>query len=422
MLVKAILSRLNPSHPWALLLIALGVWLVGSSQLYSQTLTIPETNLPQGANPNPNTAHPIPFQVLQAAKRGADWLFRIHGAKGRFSPGLLVDIQKEIQQDSLIKQAVAAMALARASRVLKEPRLEARSLQTILTLMEETVPDPTEPGTRMTQAPSLVLNKWAGASTLAMAIYELPNPPKDQLENAEQLIDGLRKWIKADGLFQNDGWVPSAEDMDGPSSYPFMAICALARSHRLQPEAWKLETAQRAFTVYSRKWLEQKQLASVGWLVQAGVDLHAINKDKAMAEFVLGVCDGLSALQYDKIDPRRPGYFGGFRNWNNSGQVQEQTPTSTTAAAVEALALGWRMAQQLGDATRHGKLQESLERALQFLATLQYVEINTKHFAEWYVPQLLGGVRLAPQEGKLRLEATSHALLAWSLYLEQPLK
>lgn len=419
MILKTVLCRLSQ---WTLAGVAIWLLLFGSKQLYSQTLNSPETNSPQGANPPPVPTHPIQFQVFQAAKRGADWLFRIHGAKGRFSPGLLVDIQREIEQDSFIKQAVAAMALSRASRTFNEPHLEARALQTILTLMEETVADPNEPGTRMTQAPSLVLNKLAGASALAMAIFDLPNPPKDQLANAEQLIDGLRKWIKADGLFQNDGWVPSPEDMDGPSSYPFMTICALARSHRLQPESWKLETAQRAYTVYSRKWLEQKQLASVGWLVQAGVELHLINKDKATAEFVLGVCDGLSALQYDKIDPRRPGYYGGFRNWNNAGQVQEQSPTSTTAAAVEALALGWRLAQAVGDATRHGKLQESLERGLQFLATLQYVETNTKHFAEWYVPRLLGGVRLSPQEGKLRLEATSHALFAWSIYLEQPIK
>ncbi len=418
MLLNVLTCRLTQG---ALSFFCLWVLLFGSKQLFSQTPTDSESIFAQGAKPTPIPTHPIQFQVFQAAKRGEDWLFRIHGAKGRFSPGLLVDVQKEIEQDSLIKQAVGAMALARVGKIFNDPRHEARSLQTILTLMEETAPDASEPGTRVTRAPSLVLNKLAGAATLAMAIYELPNPPKDQLDHAEQLIDGLRKWIKADGLFQNDGWILSPEDMDGPTSYPFMVICALVRSHRQQPEAWKLETAQRAFSVYSHKWLEQKQLGSSGWLVQAGVDLHTLNKDKATAEFVLGVCTGLSTLQYDKIDPRRGGYYGGFRNWS-AGQVQDQAPTSTTAAAVEALGLGWRLAQRVGDVTRHESIQESLERGLQFLATLQYVETNTKHFAEWYVPGLLGGVRQGPKEGKLRLEATSHALLAWSNYLEQPLK
>ena len=392
-------------------------------QLGGQTA---ETQPPAATAPvgPPTTAptHPIQFQVFQASKRGADWLFRMHGAKGRFSPGLLVDVQQEIEQDNLIKQAIAAVALARASRTFNEPRLEARALQTILTLMEETSPDPAEPGTRVTRAPSLFLNKLAGASALALAVYELPNPPKDQLDNAEQLVDGLRKLIRADGLFQSDGWVLSPEEMDGPSSYPFMAICALVRSDRSQHESWKLETAQRAYAAYSRKWLEQKQLGSIGWLVRAGVELYGATKDKGTAEFVLGVCDGLSGLQYDKLDPRRPGYFGGFRNWNSAGQVLEQAPTSTSAAAVEALALGWRLAGNTGDANRHAKLQENLERGLQFLATIQYGESNTKHFADWYAPKLLGGVRWGPQDGRLRLEATSHALLAWSIYLEQPIK
>lgn len=396
---------------------------VAQPQLFAQaSQTQPPAASAPAAQPFTAPTHPIQFQVFQASKRGADWLFRMHGAKGRFSPGLLVDVQQEIEQDNLIKQSIAAVALARASRTFNEPRLEARSLQTILTLMEETAPDPSEPGTRVTRAPSLFLNKLAGASALALAVYELPNPPKDQLENAEQLVDGLRKLIRADGLFQSDGWAPSPEDMDGPSSYPFMTICALVRSNQSLRESWKLETAQRAYAAYSRKWLEQKQLGSVGWLVRAGVELYGATKDKATADFVLGVCDGLSGLQYDKLDPRRPGYFGGFRNWNNAGQVQEQAPTSTSAAAVEALALGWRLAGETGDANRHAKLQENLERGLQFLATIQYGESNTKHFADWYAPKLLGGVRWGPQDGRLRLEATSHALLAWSIYLEQPIK
>ncbi len=414
------------------------IFLAQSSQLSAQIPAAPQTgtavqeikenneNQGDGAKPAPAKApptHPLQFQMHQACKRGADWLFRMNGPKGKFVPGLLVDVQQEIEQDSLIRQAIGAMALARASKTLGEERLEMRAIQAILALIEETDLDKEEPGTRVTRAPSLILNKLGGGAIIALAIFELPNPTPDLLKVAEELIDGLRRYIKADGLFQGDGWQPAMiDELDGPASYPFMAIAALARSDRFVKESWKMETAKQAYAAYSKKWHEQKQLGCMGWLTRAGVEIYANTKDKAVADYLFGVCDGLTGLQYDRIDPRRAGYYGGFRSWNAAGQVQEMAPAVTSAAAAEAIALGWRLASDLGDPTRHAKYQECLERSLQFFATLQYVETNTKHFADWYQPKLLGGVRFAPQDGKLRIEFTAHALLAWALYLEQPLK
>lgn len=421
---------MNP-RPWnrtlaLMALVTLGSFTLSSPQLSAQGTTPPPA---PGSSPNqPSQAkaapkHPLQFQMHQSSKRGADWLFRMNGPKGRFVPGLLVDVHQEIEQDSLIRQAIAALALARASKALGEERLEMRAIQAILALVEETAPDPEEPGVRITRAPSLILNKLGGAAALALAIYELPNPPADLVKVAEELVDGLRRLIKADGFFQNDGWhANSPDELDGPASYPFIAITAIVRSDRHVKESWKHETGKLAFASYSKRWHEQKQLGCLGWLTRAGAELYIATKEKAFADYVLGVCDGITGLQYDRIDPRRPGYFGGFRTWNASGQVQELAPTASSAAAAEALAIGWRLAGEQGDATRHSKFQEYLERSLQFLTTLQYVETNSKHFSEWYHAKVLGGVRLAPQDGKLRIDYTAHALLAWTIYLEQPLK
>jgi len=416
----------NPAKPVLAMLLFLGLVFASFSQLNGQDPEKkPNSPLPtaQPGSPKAAPTHPLQFQMFQAGKRGADWLHRMNGPKGRFVPGLLVDVQQEIEQDSLIRQAIAAMAMARASKVLGEERLEIRAIQAILALVDETTLDSEEPGVRITRAPSVILNKLGGAAAIALAIFELPNPPADLLKTAEELVDGMRRMIKGDGYFQNDGWQPNAPDeLDGPASYPFMAIAAILRSDRFVKESWKLETAKNALAVYSKRWHENKQLGCLGWAMMAGMELHSVTKDKALSAYMLGVCDGLTGMQYDRIDPRRSGFFGGFRSWNAAGQIQEMAPTSTSAAAAEALVMGWKLAREEGDATRHAKYQEFLERSLQFLVTLQYVESNTKHFADWYLAKLLGGVRLAPQDGKLRIENTAHALLAWTAYVEQPIK
>jgi hypothetical protein len=75
------------------------------------------------------------------------------------------------------------------------------------------------------------------------------------------------------------------------------------------------------------------------------------------------------------------------------------------------------VARETGDVTRHKRYRESLERALQFLTTLQYINANTQHFADWYRPTLLGGFFASHQDGNLRIDYTQHAVCAMVQYL-----
>jgi len=81
-----------------------------------------------------------------------------------------------------------------------------------------------------------------------------------------------------------------------------------------------------------------------------------------------------------------------------------------------------RTAREMGDVARHGRYRDALERCLQFLATLQYTEGNTQHFADWYRPRLVGAFHATHQDGNLRIDYTQHAVGALVLYLEQAAK
>src|SRR5262245_30456570 len=59
---------------------------------------------------------PFNRQMLFSAQRGADWLFRMNGVKGRFLDGHLPAVRADLEGDHYLRQAGAAMALARAAR------------------------------------------------------------------------------------------------------------------------------------------------------------------------------------------------------------------------------------------------------------------------------------------------------------------
>jgi hypothetical protein len=95
----------------------------------------------------------------------------------------------------------------------------------------------------------------------------------------------------------------------------------------------------------------------------------------------------------------------------------EAGPQVSSAACAEGLAEACRVARQQGDLARYRRYRESLERCLQFVATLQYTDANTQHFADWYRPALVGGFHASHQDGNLRLDYTQHAVCALVQYL-----
>jgi hypothetical protein len=92
-------------------------------------------------------------------------------------------------------------------------------------------------------------------------------------------------------------------------------------------------------------------------------------------------------------------------------------PQVLSGAYAGALAEACRLAKQSGDLPRYQRYREALERALQFLTSLQYTDANTQHFADWYRPTLLGAFHVSHQDGNIRIDYTQYAVSVLVQYL-----
>jgi hypothetical protein len=353
-------------------------------------------------------------QMLLAAQRGADWMYRMHGVKGRFLHGYLPALKQELEGDHYLRQAGAAFALARAARFTAEERYAVRATQAVLALLDETALDAQDSTVRCTTLPPGIINRLGAAGLLVLAINELPAPQPDLLEKSEQLCNYIRKQARADGsLAYQDG----KDEDEGVGSYPGEAMYGLLASVRHRPAAWKVELVRKALPYYRAWWKEHRSTAFVPWMSAAFTEAYLHSKDSACADFVFEMNDWICTLQYSQMEPRRLLWYGGFMSYQNGRPVQSP-PTVDGAVCAEGLVEACRVARDLGDLPHYQRYSDSVERCLQFLGTLQYTDAGTQHFADWYRPRLVGAFHGSHQDGNLRIDYTQHAVSALFGYLE----
>jgi hypothetical protein len=353
-----------------------------------------------------------------SAQSGADWLRRANRADGRFLAGYVPALKTPLEGDHYLRQAAAAFALARAAAFLGDQRLTAIARQAVLTLLLDTAPDATEPQVRHTSLPSVVVNRLASAGLLVLAINELPAPGDDVLEQSEQLCAFIRKQQAEDGsLCCTDAAGQAEVDPEAINYYPGEALYGLMRSQRYRPAAWKTQVVRRALHFYQKWWRAHQTMALIPWQTAAYAEAYLLTSEKPFADFVAELNDWICDKQYQQLDPRHPLWVGGFMEWSD-GRALSVPPQVNTAYFAEGLAEACRLTRKSGDVARYQSYRETLERTLQFLATLQYTEGNTQHYADWYRPALLGGFHASHQDGNLRLDYGQHAVCAMVRYLE----
>lgn len=356
-------------------------------------------------------------QVLYAAHRGADWLYRMHGIKGRFVPGYLPALKQVMEGDHFVRQCGAAAALGQSARFLGEERFAARATQAVLALLEETALDPSDSMARSVAIPAGGVHRLGATAALTLAIHELPTPQKDLLDRSDEMCRYIHKQVQADGsLHPHDTAARQGED-DGAQLYPGLALRALMHSHRHRPAAWKTEVVRKALPYYRAWCRDHRSLEMVPDLMAAFTGTYLATKDSACAEFVFETGDWLCSLQYAQIDPRRMYWFGGFMGYRD-GRPVESAPDVSSARYAAALVEACRVARERGDVPRFQRYSDAIERCLQFLATIQYTDAVCQHFAAWYRPQVVGGFHASHQDGNLRIDYTQHAVAALLGYLE----
>ena len=357
-------------------------------------------------------------QFLQTGQRGADWLFRMHGIKGRFQPGLMPALNQVVEGDGFMRQAGATRALGHAARFCGEDRFAARATQAVLALLEETTLDPNDSLSRTLALPPGAVNRLGGIAAIVLAIHELPAPQSDLLDRSEQLCRTIAKMARPDGaLGWDDGSGKLVSDDDGIPYHPGLALQALLASHRKRPADWKLAAVRKALPIYRDWWKTHQDLDFVATMAPAFTEAYLVTKDKSLGDFVLVMGDWLCTMQYVQMDPRRALWFGGFRSVQG-GKGVETLPTSRSALYCGSLIAACRVAADRGDLTNHQRYTEAIERTLQFLTTLQYTDGVTQHFAQWYRPQILGAFHTSQLDGNIRLEDTEHAVVTLMGYLE----
>jgi hypothetical protein len=361
---------------------------------------------------------PLQLQMYLSAQRAADWLYRMNGVKGRFLYGFEPTLRLPIDGDSSARQIAAAMALAHAARFTGEERYAVRATQAILALLDETILSPDDPQVRHPALPSSVINRLGTAGLLVAAIHALPAPQTDLLEKSEQLCNYIRRQVREDGTLRcDDADKKDADTVEAISTYPPQALLGLVRSQKLRPAAWKLKVARKAMAAYRPWWRDHKNLTFVPTATTVCVEAYMLGKDALLAEFVGEMNDWLCGLQYDQIEARRELWFGGFMNYADGHKV-ESAPDIGSAPLARSLAAASRLARTAGDIDRHQRYTDTLERALQFVTTLQYSDASTQHFAHWYRARLVGAFHPSHADGNLRIDYTEQALTAMLGYLE----
>lgn len=360
---------------------------------------------------------PLQEQIYWNAQRGADWLYRRNNRDGRFVYGFQPSLNTVLEGNHYLRQIGAAFALARAARFLGDDRYAARATQALLLLLSDTVADPKHPDVRYTAMPSTVVNRLGSAGWLVLAIHELPAPKEDLLHLSDQLCNYIRQQQGSNGsLSYTDGGQEGLSDSDELSSCVGPALHGLMRSMQHRPQPWKLEVVRKARAYYHPRWQAHKTPTLCPALTAAYTEAFLLTQERAFADGVNEMNDWICGLQYERFDPQRPFWLGGFMGWANGKPVAE-APHVLSAAYAEGLAEACRVARATGDLARHQRYAEALEHSLQFLATLQYTTANTQHFADWYQEKLLGGFHASHQDGTLRIDYTQHAVSAMVQYL-----
>jgi hypothetical protein len=353
--------------------------------------------------------------------RGAEWLFRMNTVKGRFLPGFLPSVNAVMEGDNYLRQAGAALALARAARQTGNKAYAARATQAVLSLLDDTEAQDDHGAALRRTSPLLAssANALGAAGLLVAAINELPAPQDDLLKKSEELCAYLRKQQRPDGSLT---WTEgddkaAAADPEGASLYPGMALYGLMRSQAHRPAAWKTDAVRQAMAYYAPWWRAHRTMTFVPWQTAAYAEAYLLSKEKPFAEFVAEMNDWLCGLRHEALDPRHPPWLGGFMSWSE-GKAVPSAPDIASASYAESLAAACRVARESADLPRHKRYAAALESCLQFLTTLQYTEWNTQHFARPYRDAVLvGGFHGSHQDGDLRLDHTQHAVCAMAQYL-----
>ena len=356
-------------------------------------------------------------QAVFATRLGTDWLFRMNLPGGRFQHGLNPAVRQWLEGDADFRQALATLALCEAAKFTGDERYAARANGAVLALLALTRPDAADPTCRVPTAANDRCNRVGYASVTALAIFALPNADAKLLTDADGLMKFVRKQVRANGAIAfNEPATdePHKADAEGAAVYPGYALQALSASLRLRPDAETRDLFPKAMAYQARLLKSQPNPMLVATTMPALVDYALLtSNDPGVVGTALDAADWLCGSQVTRAEPRRGAWAGGFP----AGAAAE--PTADSAACALALCHAARLTRQLPDAARFTKYRAAAVEGLAFARNLQFTDESADHFEKSFRTRcVVGGVRLSPSDGTLRVDATAQAVLAHLAYLQ----
>ncbi|MFO0849980.1 MAG: hypothetical protein U0871_15705 [Gemmataceae bacterium] len=350
--------------------------------------------------------------AVTSVKAGADWLWRMNQANGRFLPGLNPATRTPLDTDHDLRQALAALALADAGRFTGDDRFTARATQAILTLLTLTRPDPADPACRVPSMAGERCNRVAFAAAVALAVYRSPAADPALMTSAEQLCGFVRKQCQPTGAIgSGDG--PAKTDTEGQHLAPGLAIQALTANLRVKPDAANRDLVTRSVAFYRSKFQTQPHPLLAAGLVPGFVEFALLSgKDVTATAGVFEMADWLCQCQYTRADAPNPAWAGGFKGCGSP-------PGWEAAWVCGAMASAAKLTRHVPDLARFGKYRQAAIDGFAFARALQYSDENADHFERTYRARFLtGGVHLSPADGTIRIDATAALVCSQFAFLE----
>jgi hypothetical protein len=359
---------------------------------------------------------PVSRDELQARVRAAsDWFLAVQNPDGSFRYGWEPALDQDLLEESLIRQAGAAVAVSRCAALMNDDRLESAATRAIEYLLLQTKRTEGKFPTRRSIAPYQLVHPVGFSGLLLLAIMEHPSPTNSMRTAGEELANYLRMRQRPDGsirLGSSDD--PTEDDEDdrehpGMPYYPGEALLALAKYESKNHIPSSDQAVRKSRDFYWRVWRRSKEPAFVPWQTAAHAELVSRTKDRASAEFVFEMNDWLIQLQYR--ENARAGWAGGFAAYVE-GEMVAVEPGISSASYAESLADALCVARAMKDSVRERKYTEALFGVLRFINQLQYEPGGVSHFVPEYRSKLVGGFRAGLRQGTVRIDFTQHATLA----------
>ena len=350
----------------------------------------------RGAGP-PAGSEPLnKARLVEAAKRGGDYLVRMQKPDGSFhySYDPLED-RVSTKTYNIVRHAGTACSLFELFAATRDARYSLAARRA-LTFLKTRFRPHDGGGLYVLDDDGKAKLGAAGLALIALAMQIELDPKHADDPDARRLAGFITAMQHEDGSFESYHRLKGDEPAGSVSLYyPGEAILGLVRLFRINGDERLLDAARRGADHLIRSQQAMSELPADAWLMQALESLYGLRPEKKYADHALALAESMIATQYGESAPR--GYAGGF-----GPGVPRTTPA---ASRSEGMLAAYRLARAIGDG-RATRIAEALDRAARFQLSNQFDRDNSARLPN--PERAAGGFRASAESARIRIDFVQH--------------